>query len=467
MFRMRRFRIFLVITILAILSLYEFSRLKSWNVPSLESLKKLGFQNDQVNGAKAKPNYLPPTDYSPQTDFEQTKPQEQSDPVEPLSSSAAAAPVKTSTSASSEPDPTNVITGEELLNKQSTFENEFQQEGQGRFDVKNPPSGRPKAYWKQQKEHFPVEKHITLPGEVTKPLPKIQYSFGTETSWTKTDRERKQTAIREAFKHAWSGYKQHAMGHDELRPITNTSADTFNGWGATLVDSLDTLWIMGLYDEFKEAVKEVEKIDFKTSPRKDIPLFETTIRYLGGLVAAYDISGANYTVLLDKAVELADILMGAFDTPNRMPMPYYQWAPSYASQPHRASTHIVMAELGSLAVEFTRLSQITKEPKYYDAIARVTNALAKWQMKTSFPGVWPVTLDASGCKKPEVAQLQDLAGVLVDGDDEITDEDADSGNLVKRQLDDFSTTSSESSDTAGKADHVDRRASRICQHTRA
>jgi mannosyl-oligosaccharide alpha-1,2-mannosidase len=71
----------------------------------------------------------------------------------------------------------------------------------------------------------------------------------------------------------------------------------------------------------------------------------------------------------------------------------------YVSQPHRADTRVVMAELGSLSVEFTRLAQLTKEDKYYDAIARVTNALEAAQDDTRIPGLWPLLLDASGCNK--------------------------------------------------------------------
>jgi mannosyl-oligosaccharide alpha-1,2-mannosidase len=60
---------------------------------------------------------------------------------------------------------------------------------------------------------------------------------------------------------------------------------------------------------------------------------------------------------------------------------------------------VVLAELGSLAVEFTRLAQITKEPKYYDAIARITDALEEWQNHTRLPGMWPTYVDASGCER--------------------------------------------------------------------
>src|SRR5271156_2241650 len=79
---------------------------------------------------------------------------------------------------------------------------------------------------------------------------------------------------------------------------------------------------------------------------------------------------------------------------------------AYASQPHRAGARIVLAELGSLSVEFTRLAQITKEMKYYDAVARITNELEKWQQHTKLPGMWPTSVDASGCKKPEVNTAQ-------------------------------------------------------------
>ena len=76
---------------------------------------------------------------------------------------------------------------------------------------------------------------------------------------------------------------------------------------------------------------------------------------------------------------------------------------TFASQPHRAKTRVVLAELGSLSVEFTRLAQITKEARYYDAIARITNEFELWQNNTRMPGLWPLKVDASGCKKPEQA----------------------------------------------------------------
>lgn len=52
------------------------------------------------------------------------------------------------------------------------------------------------------------------------------------------------------MKHAYSNYEARAFGHDELRPISGGINDKWGGHGVTLIDSLDTLWIMGMKDEF-------------------------------------------------------------------------------------------------------------------------------------------------------------------------------------------------------------------------
>jgi len=82
---------------------------------------------------------------------------------------------------------------------------------------------------------------------------------------------------------------------------------------------------MGLKDEFEVAVRAIEEIDFTTTEEKDINVFETTIRYLGGFLAAYDVSEGRYPVLLAKAVEVGELVMSCFDTPNRMPITRWDW----------------------------------------------------------------------------------------------------------------------------------------------
>ena len=57
----------------------------------------------------------------------------------------------------------------------------------------------------------------------------------------------RQKAVVEAFMHAWTAYKTYAWGHDELRPVSKGWQEWF-GIGLTIVDSLDTMYIMGLKD---------------------------------------------------------------------------------------------------------------------------------------------------------------------------------------------------------------------------
>lgn len=69
-------------------------------------------------------------------------------------------------------------------------------------------------------------------------------------------------------RHAWDGYVKYAWGHNELKPITKKghTASVFGKnteVGATIVDSLDTLYLMGLMDEFNQAKKWVQvSLDF-------------------------------------------------------------------------------------------------------------------------------------------------------------------------------------------------------------
>jgi mannosyl-oligosaccharide alpha-1,2-mannosidase len=78
------------------------------------------------------------------------------------------------------------------------------------------------------------------------------------------------------------------------------------------------MWIMGLYDFFEEGLEVVSKTTFFIPPDKYVPFFETIIRYLGGLLSAYALSGEP--ILLKKADELGASLLPAFKTPSGLPM---------------------------------------------------------------------------------------------------------------------------------------------------
>ena len=132
--------------------------------------------------------------------------------------------------------------------------------------------------------------------------------------------EEKAYRIKHAFLHAWHGYVKHALGHDEIQPVSDLPGDSWGGLGATLIDALDTLMLMGIKEEFSEARKTLDNIHFDIDLQ--VSFFETTIRHLGGLIGAHEVSkllGPEDEVYLPHAIELADHLLPAFDTNTGIP----------------------------------------------------------------------------------------------------------------------------------------------------
>jgi mannosyl-oligosaccharide alpha-1,2-mannosidase len=240
-----------------------------------------------------------------------------------------------------------------------------------------------------------INAYISLPDEPEQKLPRVQAESFPETTSQRRTREERRVAVRDEFQRSWESYRQFAFGRDELKPVTGGGLDTFGGWGATLVDSLDTLWIMGFKEYFYEAVEVVAVIDFGKSDVATISVFETTIRYLGGLLSAYDLS--QEPVLLEKAIQLGEMLYRAFDTPNHTPLGLLniEDAKNTERSEFPADMNLCFACFGSLTMEFTRLAQITNQPRYYHIVAKLSIMMRRAQGKTQLPGLWPTTVDAA------------------------------------------------------------------------
>jgi mannosyl-oligosaccharide alpha-1,2-mannosidase len=112
-------------------------------------------------------------------------------------------------------------------------------------------------------------------------------------------------AVQKIFTDSYTAYKKYAWGHDNLSPVSKSYSDPRNGWGASIIDAMSTMSIMGLTDLFDEAVEFTKGIDFSSSDGT-ASVFETTIRYLGGFLSAYELSGKKDAILVQKAKEVAD-----------------------------------------------------------------------------------------------------------------------------------------------------------------
>ncbi|CAO3570500.1 unnamed protein product [Mortierella alpina] len=200
--------------------------------------------------------------------------------------------------------------------------------------------------------------------------------------------EERKNRVREAFVHSWSAYRRDAWGKDEYHPVSKYGSNMIRkGQGFTIVDSLDTILLMGLEEEFEEAKAWVKnELDFDQDD--EVNLFETTIRVLGGLLSAYDQSGQD-PVFLHKAVDLADRLMGAFETTSGIPYASVHLKDRRGVPSHDRGISST-SEVATLQLEFKYLSHLTGDAKYWKA---AENVILKMKDLDNLDGLVPIYIN--------------------------------------------------------------------------
>ena len=142
-----------------------------------------------------------------------------------------------------------------------------------------------------------------------------------------------------------------------------------------MVDALDTLYIMELEEEFQEAKTWVEK-SFDLNVNGEASLFEVNIRYIGGLLAAYYLTGEE--VFKSKALELGEKLLPAFNTPTGIPRGVINlgsgmsWSWGWAS-----AGSSILAEFGTLHLEFLHLSELSGNPVFAEKVLNIRKVLKR------------------------------------------------------------------------------------------
>lgn len=185
--------------------------------------------------------------------------------------------------------------------------------------------------------------------------------------------------VRDMMKHAWRGYADYAWGYNEVRPVSKTphTESIFGGerMGASIVDGIDTLYIMGLHDEYLAARTWIENnLDFNKY-ESDLSVFETNIRYVGGLLSTYALTKDH--MFLNKAIQIADKLLPAFDTPSGIPYSNINLGTNYARNHDWAYGAAILSEFGSIHLEFIYLSHVTGDPKYREKAFKIREAIKK------------------------------------------------------------------------------------------
>ena len=210
---------------------------------------------------------------------------------------------------------------------------------------------------------------------------------------------------KEMFYHAYNSYINNAFPADELMPLSckgryrdhgpslNDVNDSFGNFSLTLIDSLDTLFIMGDLEEFDRAIKTiVNSVSFNSDIV--VTTFETNIRIVGGLISAhvlakivqeFESNNKNNdrellwynNELLNMAVDIGNRLLPAFKSPTGLPHRRINLKYGMDSKHMIPKQETCTACAGSMILEFAALSRLSGIPEYEEKASLAMDVLWK------------------------------------------------------------------------------------------
>ena len=198
----------------------------------------------------------------------------------------------------------------------------------------------------------------------------------------------KRDHVKLMMKHAWDGYVKYSWGANELRPISRKPhINSIYGsakLGATIVDSLDTLFIMEMMDEFNAAKDWVDKEMDLNMADTELSLFEVNIRLVGGLLSAFALTGEE--LFRERALQVGERLLPAFDgVSDGIPNGRINLSANKSS-----GGWPVLAEWGTLSLEFNYLSDVTGSGIFRSHIRRIYEETIN--LMVNMDGLYPVNI---------------------------------------------------------------------------
>jgi hypothetical protein len=234
---------------------------------------------------------------------------------------------------------------------------------------------------------------LLLPFFTSKHTPRTPWGEKKPLDWVKgVARARiwdsRRTAVVEAMTRSWSAYEKYGWGYDEFHPNTKSGRHMVppTGLGWIIVDALDTLMLMNLTTQVKHA-REWISGTLTYDLDHDVNTFETTIRMLGGFLSAHylqtefpylcpvDLSNGGEDLYLEKATDLAERLMGAFETETGIPYSSINLKTMKGIASHADGGAASLAEATTLQLEMKYLAKLTGEKDYWDKAEKVMEAV--------------------------------------------------------------------------------------------
>jgi mannosyl-oligosaccharide alpha-1,2-mannosidase len=163
---------------------------------------------------------------------------------------------------------------------------------------------------------------------------------------------------------------------------------------------MSTALVMEIPDIVDTILTFIPTIDFDFTATQ-VSLFETNIRYVAGILSAYDLLtgplshlASNKTAvdaLLRQAERLASNLLFAFDTPSGVPSNNL----NLVNRTTDGSTTNDVAQAGTLVLEFTRLSDLSGNQTFAEVAQKAETFILNPQPPENepFPGLYGNALD--------------------------------------------------------------------------
>ncbi|KAI1489046.1 amino acid permease [Biscogniauxia mediterranea] len=217
----------------------------------------------------------------------------------------------------------------------------------------------------------------------TPPWSWLKSSSGSERV---VDWSQRRDHVVEAFTLSFDAYQRYAWGYDEFHPVSKKGRQMApKGMGWIIVDALDTMILMNLTSRLSHAREWISN-SLTYDQDQDVSTFETTIRMLGGLLSAHYLSnefpqlaplaeddpGApGEDLYLEKAKDLADRLVVAFDSPSGVPYASVNIGKYEPLPAHDEGGASSTAETTTLQLEFKYLAKLTGEKYFWDKAEKV------------------------------------------------------------------------------------------------
>ncbi|KIW03380.1 uncharacterized protein PV09_05588 [Verruconis gallopava] len=229
-------------------------------------------------------------------------------------------------------------------------------------------------------------------------------TFSADSKTGSVNWTQRREQVKKAMEISWAGYEKYAWGYDEFHPSSKSGRMMVppTGLGWIIIDALDTLMLMNMTKQVEHA-REWLSTTLTYELDHDVNTFETTIRMLGGLLAAHYLQtefpdmcpvdlkrNGGEDLYLEKASDLADRLLGAFESDTGIPFASVNLKSMKGIRSHADGGASSLAEATSVQLEMKYMAKLTGEKHYWDKAEKVMKAVDDANAKD---GLMPIFID--------------------------------------------------------------------------